>query len=488
MLAVLFLLGFEVTDFISSKGISGKCFLQYSISGIFDMNYEQLLESKKSRVKESGFEVNELPAYLFDFQSFITRKALKAGKYAIFADCGTGKTIMQLVWSDEVVRHTNKSVLILAPLAVTGQTIKEGEKFHVTVSRWVSNNQCKLFTGIYIANYEQLENIDCSLFAGIVLDESSIIKNFEGAIRNKIMEGFANTQYKLACTATPSPNDPMELGNHSEFLNVMSRNEMLSMYFVHDGGETSKWKLKGHSEKVFWQWVSTWAIMLSKPSDIGFSAVGYDLPQLNFIEKKIITKKRDNGQLYNDVAISATNFNAELRITKVERLDEAAEIVNNSNENFIVWIKQNPEGEYLKKIIPGSIEVTGSDSNEYKEKMLLGFAQDEYRVLISKTKIASFGLNYQNCHNQLFPSLDFSFEALYQAIRRSYRFGQLHPVNIYIVTTDTMANVIQAIKFKQQQFEKMQFEMTRAINSDYRKAAKQINTITMKLPKFLYAS
>lgn len=332
------------------------------------------------------------------------------------------------------------------------------------------NKRSAIPAGIYITNYEQLDKVDCIFFSGIVLDERSILKNFEGAIRNKVIDGFKDTPYKLACTATPSPNDPMELGNHSEFLNVMSRTEMLAMYFVHDGGETSKWRLKGHCEQVFWDWVSGWAVMLSKPSDIGFSAVGYDLPELNLIERTIKTKQRDNGMLFNDVAVSATNFNAELRLTRVERLEQVIELVNNSKENFIIWIKQNEEGEYLRKMIPDAVEVKGSDSVEYKEDKLLGFAENHFRVLITKSKIAQFGLNYQNCHNQIFASLDFSFESLYQSIRRSYRFGQEHAVNIYLLTTDTMQNVIQSIKNKQTQFEEMQSSMTKAINLNVNKS------------------
>jgi hypothetical protein len=435
------------------------------------MNYTQFLESKQKRIESSGFDVSSLSTSLFDFQEHIVRTALKRGRYAIFADCGLGKTLMQLEWANKVVQHTHKPVLILAPLAVSGQTINEGLKFHIQVDRWFEelNHKSAIKEGIYITNYEQLEKIDTSFFSGIVLDESSILKNFEGAIRNKCIDGFKYTPYKLACTATPSPNDPMELGNHSEFLNVMSRTEMLAMYFVHDGGETSKWRLKGHCEQVFWDWVSGWAVMLSKPTDIGFSAEGYELPDLNLIERTIATKQRDNGMLFNDVAVSATNFNSELRLTRVERLSQVIDIVNGSKENFIIWIKQNEEGEYLRKMIPDAVEVKGSDSVEYKEDKLLGFADNKFRVLITKSKIAQFGLNYQNCHNQIFASLDFSFEALYQSIRRSYRFGQEHSVNIYLLTTDTMQNVIQSIKNKQSQFEEMQSAMTKAINLNVNK-------------------
>lgn len=424
-------------------------------------DYIKFLESKQKSIIQSGFECDTLNNHLFDFQKFIVKRALKAGKYAIFADCGLGKTIMQLEWAHRVNLHTGKPVLILAPLAVSGQTIKEGDKFGIPVVKYDGKSD------IQITNYEQLENIDCSIFSGIVLDESSILKNFEGATKKAILESFAKTPYKLACTATPSPNDPMELGNHSEFLDVMTRTEMLAMYFIHDGGETSKWRLKGHAVDLFYQFVGTWSIMLNKPQDIGFEMDGYHLPELNLIENEIKTVKRDNGSLFNDAIISATNFNAELRLTKNERMKEAARIVNSiPDENFIIWIKQNEEEELLKQLIPDAVIVSGSDKPEYKEKMLLGFANNEFRVLITKTKIAQFGLNYQNCRNQIFASLDFSFEGLYQAIRRSYRFGQKNKVNIYLITTDTMANVKASIAQKQKQFENMQDKMSQAVNAN----------------------
>lgn len=418
-------------------------------------SYIDFLKSKQKSHILSGFDINEtsLNSAMFDFQKFIVKRALKAGKYAIFADCGLGKTLMQLEWANQVSIHTNKKVLILAPLAVVGQTMQEGIKFGIDMQN------------IDVRNYEQLDNINCSDYSGIVLDESSILKNFEGETKKQIIDSFSKTPYKLACTATPSPNDPMELGNHSEFLDVMSRNEMLAMYFVHDGGETAKWRLKGHAVKMFYQFIGSWAIMLNKPQDIGFEMAGYDLPNLNLYENQIKTPKRENGSLFNDAIISATNFNQELRFTKIERLDEVVKLINEKpDENFIIWIKQNEEGELLKKLIPDAVEVKGSDTNEWKKEKLLGFANNEFRVLITKTKIASFGMNYQNCRNQIFASLDFSFEGLYQAIRRSYRFGQKQEVNIYLITTDTMANVKQAIDTKQKQFEVMQEEMTKAVN------------------------
>lgn len=428
------------------------------------MDYKDFLLTKAKAQHRAGFEVedSELNQSLFPFQKHIVKKALAAGKYAIFADCGLGKTLMQLEYANQVCRHTGGKALILAPLAVSGQTIQEGAKFGINICKAGEDS-----ADIHITNYEQLDNINPAQYSAIVLDESSILKNFEGAIKKAILDAFQNTPYKLACTATPSPNDPMELGNHAEFLDVMKRSEMLAMYFVHDGGDTSKWRLKGHAIEQFYQFVASWATMINNPKNIGFPMEGYDLPDLNLHEKQITTDKKDNGLLFNETAISATDFNKELRLTKIPRLEQAAQIVNESPENWIIWIKQNEEGELLRKLIPEAVEVKGSDSPEYKEKMLLGFANNEFRVLITKTKIAQFGLNYQNCNNQIFASLDFSFEGLYQAIRRSYRFGQKNQVNIYLITTDTMKNVIDSINRKQKQFTEMQNMMEQTMNKDY---------------------
>jgi DNA modification methylase len=438
------------------------------------MDYKQFLETKIKKASQSGFDIQEskLNKMLFPFQKFIVRRMLKQGKGAIFADCGLGKTPMQLEWANQIAKHTKKPVLILTPLAVSGQTIEEGTKFHIPVKRYNGTD-----FPIQISNYEQIENIDCSKFAGIVLDESSILKNFEGETKKKIIGTFADTDYKLCCTATPSPNDLMELGTHAEFLNVMERNEMLSTYFVHDGGETSKWRIKGHAVNEFWDWVSSWALMLALPSDIGFSDEGYILPELNIDEFKVTTPKRENGKLFNDVAVNTINFNAELRLTLLERTSQVESIVNNSDESFVIWVKHNGEGDLLKRKIVDSVQVKGSDSPEDKEKYLLGFAHNEYKILITKAKIAQFGLNFQNSHNQIFASLDFSFESLYQCIRRMYRFGQKHKVNIYLITTDTMQNVIESIRQKQKQFQEMQNQMSIATQRNYLKTNKQLKTM-----------
>lgn len=419
------------------------------------MNYLEFLESKKRPFIESGFEIkeNELNKNLFDFQKFIVKTALKKGRFAIFADCGLGKTLMQLDWAEKVANKTKSKVLILAPLAVKGQTLQEAKKFGIDISN------------IEINNYEQLENIDESIYSGIVLDESSILKNFTGKYKNLIVEKFKNTPYKLACTATPSPNDLNEIGNHSEFLNVLDAQDMRAKWFVRDEG-MNNYRLKGHAKKDFYGWISNWAVMLTNPSDLGFDGSKYILPELNYIEKMIETNSRDNGKLFNEGSVSATDFNKELKLTLIERFDEVAKIVNNSNESFIIWVNQNEEEKKALELIPDAISVNGSEKPEIKEKKLLGFANGEFRVLVTKKKIAQFGMNFQNCNNQVFASLDFSFEGLYQAIRRSYRFGQKNNVNIYIITTDTMENVMSSINKKQSQFLEMQSEMNKFINGD----------------------
>lgn len=438
-------------------------------------DYLDFLETKKKSRIESGFDVNveDMNPALFDFQRYCVNRALKVGRFALFEDCGLGKTLQQIEWAKHVSDHTNKPVLILAPLGVVSQTIQEGIKFGYNVVE-ISINvfDLDLPIGIYITNYENLENIDTELFGGVVLDESSILKNFDGKTKQKIIDAFKDTPYKLACTATPSPNDTMELCNHAEFLNVMNRNEMLAMYFVHDGGSTASWRLKGHATQLFWDFVSTWAVMLCSPSDIGFDGSKYILPNLNIIEEYVETEKRDNGMLFNDVAVSATTYHKELRNTVEERLNRVAEIVNGSNDSFIIWIGHDEEGKFLRNLIPNAVEVKGSDDKKYKKEKLLGFGRGEFRVLITKLKIAQFGLNYQNCHNQIFASLDFSFESTYQGIRRSYRFGQEHDVNIYLVATDTMQNVRKSFDEKQHQFNEMQRAMSEATNRNINKQLK----------------
>lgn len=429
--------------------------------------YKEFLESKKVRVIEAGFDVKDLNKHLFPFQQYVVRRALKAGRFAIFADCGLGKTLMQLEWAYRVMEHTGKPVLILAPLAVVGQTIQEGAKFGIEVIEYLPEmiTMHETPAGIFITNYEQLDNINTDDFQGIVLDESSILKNFTGATKRKLIELFSDTPYKLCCTATPAPNDLNEFGNHSEFLNILDAQDMRAKWFVRDEG-MNNYRLKEHAKKDFYGWISSWAVMFSKPSDIGFSDDGYILPEPNYINVEITTKQREGSDLFNTITINATNHNAELRLTMVDRLETVADIVNGSDELFLVTVKQNAEADHLLKLVPDAIEVRGSQAPEYKKSKLLGFANNEFRVLLTKKKIVQFGLNYQNCHNIVDASPDFSYEGLYQLIRRCLRYGQEHVVNIYLVTTDTMQNVISAINEKMNQHIEMMNEMNKNINGD----------------------
>lgn len=445
------------------------------------MQYLDFLETKKKRIEAGGFDVDdgEMNPILFDFQKYITRKALQMGKYAMFTFPGSGKTFMQAEWAKHVTEYTGLPVLILAPLAVAGQTIKEAAKMGIHISRLESkflgeenryeHNVVAGREGIYITNYEQLDNIDTSLFVGIVLDESSILKNFTGVIKNKIIDRFETTRFKLCCTATPAPNDLNEIGNHSQFLNVLDAQDMRSKWFVRDEG-MNNYRLKGHAKQDFFAWISSWSTMCMNPADLGFDGSRYVLPPLNIEEIAIETEKRDNGRLFNDGIVNATNFNRELRMTMQARLDKVVKLVRKvKDEQFIVWVKQNAEADYLRVALGKRVdfrEVRGSDSTEEKEKNLLEFAEGKFRVLITKTKICQFGLNFQGCRNQIFTSSDFSFEGPFQAIRRSWRFGQDRQVNIYIVVTDTMQNVINLYKQKEAQFMEMQNEMNKNVNEN----------------------
>lgn len=432
------------------------------------------LAGKQKDVICGGFEPTNMGSHLFPFQRFTVERACRAGKYAIFANTGLGKTIQFLEWGTQVYNHTNdrtggKPVLVVSPLAVVRQSVLEGKKFGYDI-REIDINTNKVDMGecpMYITNYEQVEKLNVSDFVGVILDESSILKNFTGKTKRMLIDMFARVQYKLACTATPSPNDVMELTNHAEFLDVMSRTEMLSMYFVHDSGKTSDWRLKGHAETAFWDFVSSWAIMYTKPSDIGFSDEGYNLPPLNIEEVYTETKKQNNGMLFNDVVVSATELHKVIKLSEDERVAKVIDVVRSKpNESFIIWTNHDSEGVKIRQELSDIDvrEVKGSDDREYKMDTYRDFANGHFPILITKLKMASMGLNFQNCHNQIFCALDFSFERTYQGIRRSYRFGQKHQVNCYLIVTDTMQNVRSSIIEKQRQFEKMQDKMSKATN------------------------
>lgn len=407
--------------------------------------YQEFLKQKQKAKEHKGFAALPMNDKLFPFQQFIVERNLSKGKHAVFADCGLGKTVMELETASQIVRHTNKPVLILAPLVVVAQTQREAEKFGFDLDK------------VTITNFENLHNINPQEYAGLIVDESSIMKNFEGKIKQQLFEYFHNTPYKFAFTATPSPNDPMELANHSEFLGYQSRLGMLATYFINDQDHTSKWRLKGHAVEKFYQFVSEWAIMLTNPADIGYPMQGYDLSEVIYKEHQIITENDfSNGMLFPNLAVSATDFNKELRRTKEQRIAKAIEIANANEEPHIVWVKHNDEGKEVTTGIRGAVEVSGSDKPEEKAQKLLDFVDGKFRVLVTKPKIAQYGLNFQHCLNQTFMSPDFSFEGFYQAVRRSHRFGKKGDVTVNIVTTDTMQNVISIIREKEKQFKQMQ--------------------------------
>jgi DNA modification methylase len=417
------------------------------------MNYQSFLNKKIKAFEKSGFEVkdSDLHDKLFDFQKFTVKTAIRHGRFAIFADCGLGKTLMQLCWAQLVAKHTNSPVLILAPLAVVQQTVDEGIKFNIKIEKLKSD---AIEQGIYITNYDQIDNLKPEQFKGIVLDESSILKGKDSETKNKLINNFNCIPYKLCCTATPSPNDHTELGNHAEFLGVMRYLEMLAMYFVHDGGDTSKWRLRKHAQDDFWKFICTWSISIDNPKTLGFNHDGYELPDINYIEHVIETNK-DDGLLFRDGSVSATDLHSDLRDTMDMRIKKTAEIIADLNSQCIIWGLQNAETDALKKIIQESRNVQGSDSPEKKAKDLNDFAKEEYKNLITKTSIASFGMNYQQCHNMIFCSYDFKFEAFYQAVRRCYRFGQKHSVNVHIIIPDSQHNVRQTIIEKEKKHKEM---------------------------------
>lgn len=427
--------------------------------------YREFLENKAFCDVSAGFEIDSsdiaiegAEKTLKDFQIALVRWALIKGRAAIFADTGLGKTAMQTVWACHVAEHTQRPVLILAPLAVAQQTVEEAASFGVTV-RYVRKGSDAGDRGIWITNYEMIDHFDLSKFAGVVLDESSILKSQDGSTRTKLIEMCQRVPYRLSCTATPSPNDFMELGNQAQFLGIMSQTEMLAMFFTHDGGDTSQWRLKGHGQKKFWEWMATWAAVVRKPSDLGFSDEGYNLPPLNIIEHVITQDKPQDGQLFVMPAQSLTERRQAKRGSLEQRCAIAAELVNASDEEWIVWCHLNDEQDELERLIPGIASVRGADSMEDKEERLIGFSHGKYKKITTKQSIAGFGMNWQHSRNMVFVGLDDSFEKFYQAVRRQYRFGQTRQVNVHIVVSESEGAIKANLERKQKQHEEMSEQM-----------------------------
>lgn len=425
------------------------------------MNYHEFIKNKAIVYQPSGFECTERNENLFGWQNDVVRWALRKGKCAIFSDCGTGKTRMLLHWANMVHKHENRGVLILAPLAVAQQTKAEGVLCGIDVKVVRDQSECE--NGLNITNYEMLQHFDASFFCGVVLDESSIIKHKDGKTRQMIQDMFEETAYKLCCTATPAPNDFMELGTHAQFLGVMKQTEMLATFFVHDGGETQKWRLKGHAEKKFFEWVAGWAACFKRPQDLGYEEEGYELPDLRIHEETVESTSTEliDGQMMMFAPVGKTLLErrSARRNSMQDRVNRAAEIANATGEQVLVWCDLNSESKALTEAIKGAVEVEGSMSLEEKEKGITGFLKGENRVLVSKPSIAGFGINAQNAHIEIFVGLSDSFEAYYQAVRRCWRFGQDKPVDVYIIISDAEGAVKENIQRKQRDAERMTDEL-----------------------------
>lgn len=430
-------------------------------------DYSDFIASKVKKIQPDGFSPADstLNANLFPWQADIVRWACRLGRASLFASCGLGKTPMQLAWLDAIVREGHgKTTLILCPLAVAQQTRREAEKFHIATECRVVREQSEVRPGINITNYDRLEKFDAASFDAVVLDESSVLKNRQmGKTKKKIIAAFGGCRFRLACTATPAPNDLPELAGHSEFMGLMREQEMLSMFFVHDSSNTSEWRLKGHGAKAFWRWVSSWAVSLDKPSDLGdFSDDGYILPPLS-IEEIVIEDDKSSvpgGFLFNKGALSATGVHAEKRSTARKRAEAVAERVNASGDiPWLVWCDTDYEADELKELVDGSYEIRGSDSIDDKERILEGFSKGDIKRLVSKPSLSGHGVNWQHCCNMSFIGLSYSFEQLYQAIRRCWRFGQTKPVNVYIYSTETEYAINASVWGKQKMHEAMKSEM-----------------------------
>lgn len=428
--------------------------------------YEEFLESKRQMAVSSGFKVNPktLNKNLYPFQKDIVIWALKKGRAALFEDCGLGKAIQSLEWSRNVVKHTKKPVLYVCPLSVAEQTKREAEKFGIPDVK-VVRDQSQIILGTNVTNYEMLDHFDASVYGGVVLDESSILKSFTGKIRTQIIDMFAYTPYKLSCTATPAPNDFMELGNQCEFLGVMSRTEMLSTYFIHDGGETSKWRLKGHAQDKFWEWLATWAVVMTNPSDLGYDGSNYILPPLTTIQHTVKYEENmigDNYSMFADIAQTLNDRRAARRNSISDRCKLAAELIaQNPNDQWVIWCDLNSEADELQNVIPDAVEVRGTDDPDYKVTMLNNFSLGKVKYLITKGSIAGLGLNWQNCHHEIFVGLSDSFETMYQSIRRCWRFGQEYPVDVHIITSEAEGAVKDNIDRKEKQAALMVAEMVK---------------------------
>ncbi len=441
-------------------------------------DYAAFLASKESRVIPAGIEPGPLNPMLFPFQREIVEWALRLGRAALFTSCGTGKTPMQLEWAQRVVESTGGSVLILCPLAVAQQTVREGEKFGIKVAYARSQAAAK-HAGITATNYEMLKAFDPGAFAGVVLDESSILKSFMGATKRKLMEAFARTPYRLCCTATPAPNDHMEIGNHSEFLGVLPSCEMLTRWFINDTSNFGTYRLKHHAVDAFWDWVASWAVCVDRPSDLGnYSDAGFVLPSLTVTKHSVpVDLTIDRGdRLFRLPELSATSLHKEKRLTASTRADRLAVVLAaESKETWVVWCDTDYEADALTAVLPDAVEVRGSHPLERKEEALWRFTCGHTKQLIVKPRIAGFGLNWQHCARVGFIGPSFSYEQWYQAIRRTWRFGQTRDVRVHVIMAETERAVWDVLQRKAGEHEAMKDNMFAATRRAHARSSPRID-------------
>lgn len=439
-------------------------------------DYRNFIASRAVAASRDGFSPRPINSSSKPHQAAVLDFALNRGKSAAFLDTGLGKSFIELEFARQCAEETGKPSLILTPLAVAGQMVREGQKFGIDARQ--IRDQSEVGAGVMVANYERLAKLDPASFGAVVLDESSILKSYAGRTRAMIQEAFEATQFKLAATATPSPNDHTELGNHAEFLGVMRQQEMLSKWFINDTSTASQeWRLKGHAKGDFWAFVASWSRCATLPSDLGGDDTGYVLPDVVRRVHEVAADRShgaaDQGMLFRIPEMSATSFHAEKRLTLRERCELAAELATH-DKPVTVWCETNDESELLAKMVPGAIEVHGSLDPDEKERRLLGFASGEYRAIVTKPKLAGFGVNWQHCAHAVFASISFSYEQHYQAVRRSHRFGQSETVRNDIVIADTEAAILRVIQEKSSKHDDMKRSMADAMRAAQTQAAVRV--------------
>ena len=434
-------------------------------------DYLAFLASKHERATAHGFTPSDAHPRLFPFQRDIVTWAIRQGRAALFADTGLGKTAMQIEWAAQVTAHASRPVLLVAPLAVAAQTIAEASLMGRAITYVRSQAEATASgAALCITNYDRITAFDGAAWAGVVLDESSILKSYNGKTKQALLSQFAVTPYRLACTATPAPNDYIELGNHAEFLGVMPSSEMLMRWFINDSMKAGGYRLKGHAEGAFWEWVASWAACVSKPFDLGYSDEGYDLPPLDIrqhtVDADVGALMQSTGSFVANSTMSATRLWKDKKETALPRCQVALDLVAaEPDEPWILWCSTDQEADILKAALDPAltVEVRGSDKPEAKEAKLVAFSTGKARYIVTKVKIAGFGLNWQHCARMAFVGITYSFEHLYQALRRCYRFGQLREVVAHIIVAETESNVLAVVQTKQAQHKAMQSKMSAAM-------------------------